>query len=586
MTWHRDRIIGLILMILAAVALPGNAQNPPEGWSEQTHGADAAPSYDVVFPEQGVLELSLEFASQDWESMISQESDQRMAHATVRFNDRSWAYVQVTISERAWAEWQDGLASPDLLIQFNSQEFSDQHFYGFSQISLHSSAGDPSLVRTKAALDIMREAGVPTPRASLCHLTVETANELAFTSIYTMIEVPGKPMLKTQFDESDGSLYRVDGDGARLDGYDPMAFVPSFLADTQHNAPLPEVVHEALHADNLDARSWRIALESSFDVYGFLRWLAVRTVFGSRLGYGFGTAQLSLYWDPGDRRYHWIPIDELPIAPLNAAGGEPISLSLGDVDPEWPLIRLLADDPAYKGTYNGYVNEFLKDMFHVGSVHERLRQTHRLIEPYVLQRDDTTQQDRFLPFPDVFFAGLDELLFAIEDRYAQGSEYLDSIDYREPAIIISELHYNPSLEQGIDNNFEFVELFNRGNRTVDLSGYMFIEGLLVELPPGTSVSPGQCLLLSKRAATYRDAPCQVQQWVRGSLSNGGEIVRLINREGVEVDSVAYDDVLPWPELADAGGSSLEIVDPRIPNYTVANWRASDEIGGSPGWVSP
>jgi len=176
------------------------------------------------------------------------------------------------------------------------------------------------------------------------------------------------------------------------------------------------------------------------------------------------------------------------------------------------------------------------------------------------------------------------LFLAAEQRYADVDAFVWEHGLRPAPIVISELHYNPSLKQGIDNNFEFIELFNRGSRTVDLSGYRFIEGLEFALPPGTVLRPGQCLLISKRADTYRDAPCDIQQWARGSLSNGGEVVRLLDREGVEVDSVKYDDVFPWPEEPDSEGPSLEIVDPERPNYTYENWQASEEIGGSPGWV--
>jgi len=586
MICHRAllRLILVISAMIVLITLPLCAQHPPEGWSTETHGANADPNYDLVFPDDHVVEIALVLDSDQWIATDADEHHERTTQCAVHFEGRTWTNVQMRITEEALAAWQQAIAAPDLLLRFDPFDSTGQRFYGFSEIELRGSNGDPSRVRTKVVFDLLRDAGVPALRASFCSVRLQTEGEMAFVSIYTMVEVPGAPMLDTQFDEDDGSLFLGEGEGVRFDDLDPHAFVPLLLANEEHDVPSPEALLHALHAEGWGLLSWRINLESVFDVYGYLRWLAFRTVLGSFEGYGRTLDPIAIYWDPGDRRFHWIPIGNLEIAPEESNESDLLDLSLDDVGDEWPLIRLLADDPAYKGTYDGYVNELLKGVFQVGAVHDQLRQAHGLIEPYVLGAEVSPEERRFLPPPGAFFASFDELLFSIEDRYAQGSEYLDSIGFSESPIVISEIHYNPSLEQGIDNNFEFVELFNRGNRTVDLSGYMFIEGLLIELPPRTVLSPGQCLMLTKRAATYKDAPCEVQQWVRGSLSNGGETLRLIDREGVEVDSVSYDDVDPWPTSADAGGLSLEIVDPGAPNFTYVNWRASGVIGGSPGWV--
>ena len=45
--------------------------------------------------------------------------------------------------------------------------------------------------------------------------------------------------------------------------------------------------------------------------------------------------------------------------------------------------------------------------------------------------------------------------------------------YTLPSVIINEIHYNPCGAQGDDFDYEFVELLNIGDVTVDLSGYEF-----------------------------------------------------------------------------------------------------------------
>ena len=41
----------------------------PEGWSEETHGDDADPNYDVVFAQDRVHPITITIAPQDWEAM-------------------------------------------------------------------------------------------------------------------------------------------------------------------------------------------------------------------------------------------------------------------------------------------------------------------------------------------------------------------------------------------------------------------------------------------------------------------------------------------------------------------------------------
>jgi hypothetical protein len=42
----------------------------PEGWSEATHGEQASPNYDLVFPRERVITLDIQIAPQDWQAMF------------------------------------------------------------------------------------------------------------------------------------------------------------------------------------------------------------------------------------------------------------------------------------------------------------------------------------------------------------------------------------------------------------------------------------------------------------------------------------------------------------------------------------
>jgi len=578
------RIVSLLCIVAAVVAPQGQADLMSLGvLFEPSHASDTDPDYGVAFPDRDVLELEIDLGDRQSESEGSPDPFVVIFGADVHFRDLIWSQVQAVVPVESWDAWQiDSMPFP-IHLRFSSNAQPEQRFYGFSELELLPL--DPALAigGMKHVLDTLRRAGIPTRQAAISVVTVHHDGRV-FPMICTLVEPVGSPLLDSQYDEDDGALFAVEGVSSTLSTLDPDALVLLQPADEEWDAPSPAVLFDLLRAPTVDRVAWRTALEQVFDVYEFLRLLAARVVLGTTQGYGRTLEPVHLYWDPGDERFHWIPSIHQGSMPIETSLIPPIALDLSNVDAQWLLLQRLAEDPAYFATYLGYVEEALRGTLDVPRMHAEIRTVYDTLIP-LLERTDPTLGP-FLPSVEEAHLEMERLLAAVEGRFAIVETFVWERRLRPSPIVISELHYNPSLDQGIDNNFEFVELYNRGSVTVDLTGYRFIEGLEFALPPGTKLAPGQCLLISKRAQTYRDAPCEVQQWARGSLSNGGEVVRLLDREGVEVDSVKYDDVAPWPEQADAGGSSLEVVDPARPNFTYENWRASEEIGGSPGWVSP
>ncbi|GAH70552.1 unnamed protein product, partial [marine sediment metagenome] len=55
-----------------------------------------------------------------------------------------------------------------------------------------------------------------------------------------------------------------------------------------------------------------------------------------------------------------------------------------------------------------------------------------------------------------------------------------------PPVIINEIHYDPDVKVEL---VEFVELYNAGSNTIDLSGWYFSKGIDYTFPPGTNLPP-------------------------------------------------------------------------------------------------
>ncbi len=141
------------------------------------------------------------------------------------------------------------------------------------------------------------------------------------------------------------------------------------------------------------------------------------------------------------------------------------------------------------------------------------------------------------------------------------------------AVVINEIHSTPDVDQ---ERVEFVELFNDDTQTVNVAGWRLAGGTEFVLPPGTSIAPGQFLVLAQDPAALRQKygfASALGPWT-GRLSGRGERVRLLDAAGAEVDSVNYELGFPWPTVGDAPGNSRELIHPSLDNTLGGHWRSS------------
>ena len=274
-------------------------------------------------------------------------------------------------------------------------------------------------------------------------------------------------------------------------------------------------------------------------------------------------------------------------APLMAQGETEISdpnivIELTEVDENWPLIRFLMDDPIYHATYVSLVNEIATGIFSVEKAQTRFQAEHDLISPHVVGPEGELPNHTLLEKEEDFYASLEIRKDHVLRRAEESFRFLSNENFVPPQIGISEIHYNPSSVHGDDDDYEFIELYNGGNSSLDVSGYSFTAGITFILPQETNIGPGEYLLIAKNANTYSSQEYQVYQWVNGNLSNRGEIIELVDVNGVMVDYVRYSDYAPWPTEPDGNGPTLELKSSSQVNYLYENWKASAFAGGTPG----
>jgi CotH protein/lamin tail-like protein len=152
-------------------------------------------------------------------------------------------------------------------------------------------------------------------------------------------------------------------------------------------------------------------------------------------------------------------------------------------------------------------------------------------------------------------------------------------------VVINEISYNPTdMQYQAGSLREFVELYNPGSESIDISGYQFTKGITYTFPDETVLESGQYIVLARdpKDRSWRSKSYTIIGPYEGYLANSGERLTLVRPDGTVVEEFKYNDSPPWTRTADGYGSSLERISWDLPADDYHSWRASLMNDGTPG----
>ncbi|MFC1508306.1 lamin tail domain-containing protein [Candidatus Omnitrophota bacterium] len=148
-------------------------------------------------------------------------------------------------------------------------------------------------------------------------------------------------------------------------------------------------------------------------------------------------------------------------------------------------------------------------------------------------------------------------------------------------IVINEINYNSASD--FDPG-DWVELHSLYDVPIDISGWVFKDdddahGYI--FPPGTRIEPNGYLVLCREETLFHRLFPDIETCAGSfgfGLNDGGEHIRLFDSQGTLIDSLTYDDTLPWPEEPDRSGPTLALSSSELDNSMPNNWFASSGHG--------
>jgi spore coat protein H len=343
----------------------------------------------------------------------------------VELDGESWTRVGLRYKGNSSLVFLWGVGNRKLPFRLEFDEFEDewpaledQHFWGWQEVTFSPNWPDDSQLREAFVSDLLASHGVPVARHTFVRVYVDEGAGPEWRGLYTMIEdLSDDRALERLFGDADGNLYKPEGRAASWAYFDAEAF-PQKGGDEDDWSDVQAAI-TALHAD-LEPAAWRAGLEAAFDTHGFLRWLALNTVFVNGDTYGHVAHNYYLYATEGAPLV-WIPWDNnlamMEVARTTSVEAEIFHTRVGE---GWPLIRRLLDDPVYAEEYETLLREALVGGFEVEAARAHLQELHDRIAPFMPEDPGSTT----ISSPEAFARSVDDLTAFVARRRARVEEAL------------------------------------------------------------------------------------------------------------------------------------------------------------------
>lgn len=433
-------------------------------WTYRSHGK-ANPDYAVVFPQSSVNRIDLSMTTAQWNAIRNNMkslyggdfgsktgggantagAEPDYVDVLMKFNGKAWKNTGFRLKGNSTLAdaWRQG--NYKLPFKLNFDKFEDtyagvtnQHFFGFKELSFSSGFKDQSLMREKLAAELFRLGGIPAAQTAFCRVYIDFGTGAKYCGLYTAVEIPEDHLIKQQFGEEKGNIYKPE---SKLVTFNQSEFDKKnneTKADYSDVKAFIAALNSSIRTGN--AVQWRSALEAVFHVDHYIKFLAINNAIVNWDGYGSMAHNYYLY-NHSIQKICWIPWDlnealsgspgitgtvtTNPGPGPGAGGGKTgVSLSMNEVAVGWPLIRYIADDEVYMGRYKICLKQFNDQVFTERAVNALIDTYTALITPYAIGAEGEQSGATYLAGSSSFTGAIAALKMHVVNRRALISSYV------------------------------------------------------------------------------------------------------------------------------------------------------------------
>jgi len=380
-------------------------------WTEFTHGIHN-PNYTKLFGTNEVHKLEITVTSEHWdlliedvernhielntspdpngetESIIGSLPKLNYIPSNIMYDNVNWYKVGFRFKGLSSLNesWSNNILKMPIKLDFNSfgnifEGIDSQRFYGFEKMTFANNFRDPSQIREKIAYELMESFGVRVPKSTFAEIYINNGQDgKKYFGLYTMIETIEDGMIHHEFGNTTGNCYKPAGMTATLTEGEINNF--DINQKTNKGSDIDDVIKltEVLAQNNRISTpsTWRLDLESIFEVNNFLKYLAANTVIQNWDMYGISSRNYYLYNQPINGKLIFIPWD-LSESFDTEGKISPHLLNHSNVSNNWPLIKFLMADNEYYQRYKSYVADFNENYFIPIEINSRIDELYNII---------------------------------------------------------------------------------------------------------------------------------------------------------------------------------------------------------------
>ncbi len=280
-------------------------------------------------------------------------------------------------------------AKKSFKVSFNTYH-SGRKFYGLEKLNLNGEHNDPSIIRSKISWDLMRSFGIPAPRSN--HIEVYINGN--YYGLYIQVEHIDEEFVESRFENKDGNLFKclwpadLDYRGSDPDNYKHMQGdrrVYDLKTNTQAD-DYSDIAQYINILNNVSSSVYPCEIENVFNVYDYLKVIALDVILGNWDGPIYNKNNFYLYHNTASNRMEYIPYDL-----DNTLGIDWIGRDWGNRDIyDWnkhgeprPIYTKMIASDELKEIYSQYMSELLQENMTGNQLETRILELKNMITPYV-----------------------------------------------------------------------------------------------------------------------------------------------------------------------------------------------------------
>ncbi|MCF8395247.1 MAG: lamin tail domain-containing protein [Melioribacteraceae bacterium] len=275
---------------------------------------------------------------------------------------------------------------------------------------------------------------------------------------------------------------------------------------------------------------------------------------------------------------------------INSASMKEIDLMISNIYSTEPYAIQPVPFPINVDLTNNGLNKI--DEYHLkiylDSNNDSLNQTDELIKTFTGNNMTPGSQINFYYEVENYASGWNNLILISHTDSDQLTDN-DTLLYRFNAVVINEAHHDLIINEVMyapeNDTPEWIEIYNRSSKTIDLNGYQVADDsdTSANIDQSLLISPFQFGVIADDSSFFDHYTLRRNVIIQNfpSLNNGKDTIRILDSLDRVIDSIHYSSVLG----ADAG-ISIERINPESFLSDSTNWGTSiNPAGSTPGDIN-